>query len=395
MRCLPLRGRARSEEFGPPVLRAEESFGKFDTLKEDNLVEVRRTLTGSTDREDNVRPQLPCYSHIADLASDFGTEKSDASSVVETWVDEEMSMQEVEVEPVDARIEHLKNEVERLAMENELLKRQCGNVATPEAGAGNPWLSPSCFTVWVPVGLCSPCTVPGAIPGMAGAIPGTMPGAMSSTEHGNHMASVHPHLHQPHRSFYRHELQARPAAPRRNRSKAEHQEVVTAENCDPAPHFRTTVMLRNLPNNYTREMVMSLLDSSGFFAEYNFLYLPIDFQTRSCLGYAFVNLVDASVAPRFWMKFQNFSDWALPSRKLCGVSWSGPHQGLEAHIERYRNSPVMHASVPDEYKPVILQDGTRIAFPPPMKASRAPRVRHHRDLKIHWSSPAARDWQNA
>ena len=31
----------------------------------------------------------------------------------------------------------------------------------------------------------------------------------------------------------------------------------------------------------------------------------------------------------------------------------------EAHVERYKNSPVMHKSVPDEYKPVIFADGVR------------------------------------
>ena len=28
--------------------------------------------------------------------------------------------------------------------------------------------------------------------------------------------------------------------------------------------------------------------------------------------------------------------------KVCQVSWSGPHQGFDAHVARYRNSPVMH-----------------------------------------------------
>ena len=34
------------------------------------------------------------------------------------------------------------------------------------------------------------------------------------------------------------------------------------------------------------------------------------------------------------------------------MNWSHPYQGLDAHIERYRNSPVMHEDVPDEYKPM-------------------------------------------
>ncbi|CAE7943405.1 NLP2 [Symbiodinium necroappetens] len=110
--------------------------------------------------------------------------------------------------------------------------------------------------------------------------------------------------------------------------------------CDLPMEECTTVMLRNLPNNYTRAMLLAMLDSEGFEGKYNFLYLPIDFQSRACLGYAFVNLVDPSYVAQFWAKFSGYSKWVLPSKKVCGVSWSGPHQGLEAHVERYRNSPV-------------------------------------------------------
>jgi len=138
---------------------------------------------------------------------------------------------------------------------------------------------------------------------------------------------------------------------------------------------RTTLMLRNLPNNYSRAMVLATLDDEGFAGLYDFIYLPIDFKSRACLGYAFVNLVSPEVVPAFWSKFDGHSNWMLPSRKVCSVSWSGPYQGLQAHIARYRNSPVMHSSVPEEYKPVILQGGVQLTFPPPTKSPRAPRMR--------------------
>jgi phosphatidylglycerophosphate synthase len=51
------------------------------------------------------------------------------------------------------------------------------------------------------------------------------------------------------------------------------------------------------------------------------------------------------------------------------------HKGLGAHIERYRNSPVMHESVPDEYKPAMYTRGVRVPFPPPTKNLRMPRIR--------------------
>lgn len=172
---------------------------------------------------------------------------------------------------------------------------------------------------------------------------------------------------------------------RSSKLRASHMSVRPAE-CKLPLEECTTVMLRNLPNNYTRQMLMAMLDNEGFEGKYNFLYLPIDFQSRACLGYAFVNLVDPSYVPHFWEKFSGYSKWVLPSKKVCGVSWSGPHQGLEAHVERYRNSPVMHESVPDEYKPVILQNGLRVAFPEPSKAPRPPRIRqhHHSSDKGNW-----------
>jgi len=139
---------------------------------------------------------------------------------------------------------------------------------------------------------------------------------------------------------------------------------------------QTTVMLRNLPNNYTRAMVLAMLDDEGFQGLYDFLYLPIDFNSRACLGYAFVNLTDPTFVPAFWEAFDGYAKWILPSRKVCRVSWSGPHQGLDSHVNRYRNSPVMHESVPDEFKPVLFKDGIRVVFPTSSKAPRAPRVRH-------------------
>jgi hypothetical protein len=138
---------------------------------------------------------------------------------------------------------------------------------------------------------------------------------------------------------------------------------------------RTTVMLRNLPNNYTRSMFVAMLDSEGFQGLFDFVYLPIDFQTKACFGYAFVNLSDASIVPSFWDTFNGFSRWSLPSKKVCFLSWCGPQQGYDAYVERYRNSPIMHPTVPDEHRPVVFSGGVRVEFPPPTKVPRAPRIR--------------------
>merc|ERR1719281_364085 len=99
----------------------------------------------------------------------------------------------------------------------------------------------------------------------------------------------------------------------------------------------------------------------------------MDFHRMAGLGYAFVNLVDHATAERVKAHFEGFQNWKLASQKICEVSWGEPLQGLEAHIERYRNSPVMHEDVKEIYKPILLKDGVRIQFPEPTKRTRRPR----------------------
>mmetsp|Transcript_128434 Transcript_128434/g.411730 ORF Transcript_128434/g.411730 Transcript_128434/m.411730 type:complete len:303 (-) Transcript_128434:156-1064(-) len=136
---------------------------------------------------------------------------------------------------------------------------------------------------------------------------------------------------------------------------------------------RTTVMLRNLPNNYTRNMLLDLFNSEGFAGRYDFLYMPIDFRSHAALGYAFVNLVSHTAAEEFRHQFEGFSQWVLPSNKVCSAGWSHPHQGLESHIARYRSSPLMHEAVPDEYRPILFSNGVRTPFPAPTKKVKPPR----------------------
>jgi hypothetical protein len=140
----------------------------------------------------------------------------------------------------------------------------------------------------------------------------------------------------------------------------------------------TTVMMRNLPNDYSREMLVELLESEGFMGMFDLLYLPIDFQSSSGLGYAFVNLVTPKIAERFLQRFTGFNNWSMTSEKVCVVTWSDSLQGLSAHIERYRNSPVMHESVPDVFRPLLFNGSQRVPFPGPTKKIRPPRHWHRR-----------------
>jgi len=133
----------------------------------------------------------------------------------------------------------------------------------------------------------------------------------------------------------------------------------------------TTVSLRNIPNNYKREMLLDLLDEKGYKARYNFLYLPIDFKKNANLGYAFLNFVDEEIAQQFRQEFEGFSGWSLKSTKKAVVKW-GRLQGYDDHVKRYMNSPVMHDEVPEHHRPLLFKDGERIDWPAPTKKLKAP-----------------------
>lgn len=149
------------------------------------------------------------------------------------------------------------------------------------------------------------------------------------------------------------------------------------QNDDPI-RGRTTVMMRNIPNNYSRDMLLETIIDQGFEGQFDFIYLPMDFARCANLGYAFINLVNVESTRHFWKVFCGFSRWTIPTAKVCELGWSSPHQGLQAHIERYRDSPVMHPTVPDEYKPMLFHEGARITFPPPTKALKQPHMHSRR-----------------
>lgn len=136
---------------------------------------------------------------------------------------------------------------------------------------------------------------------------------------------------------------------------------------------RTTIMVQNLPLKFSRDGLWSLLISAGFGEIVNFIYMPIDFETGRNLGYAFVNLRTPDDAALVMRSLEGFCAWQEASSKVCRVTWSRPLQGLSAHIAHFRNSPVMHETVPDSYKPVLLADGKRVRFPSPRKRVRPPR----------------------
>merc|ERR1719499_2152746 len=150
------------------------------------------------------------------------------------------------------------------------------------------------------------------------------------------------------------------------------EEKISASPISSEHSHPTSFMLRNLPVACTREYMLALLSTLGFGGKFDFLYVPVDFNRHGSLGYAFINLVSSSDAETLVRKLDGFSSWPIPCSKVCKVTRSDM-QGLEAHIARYRNSPLMHEDVPETYRPILLAHGQQIPFPAPTKKIKPPR----------------------
>lgn len=176
------------------------------------------------------------------------------------------------------------------------------------------------------------------------------------------------------------------STPRGSNSTSDSVSNTGEEGSEPEP---TTIILRNLPAECTREILLHVLDGEGFRGDYDFLHLPIDFITTQCLGYAIVNLASHAAALRVHERLHGFSSWPCASEDVCEVAWNAPLQGLSAHVERYRNSPLMHDSVLETRRPALFENGIRVPFPEPSKRIRAPRIRHQKADSVveHVHSP--------
>lgn len=132
---------------------------------------------------------------------------------------------------------------------------------------------------------------------------------------------------------------------------------------------RTTVVLRNLPSHLSRMELVKLLDGAGFNEKYDFVYLPTNFRNMTVFGYAIVNFSDPADAEA---ALEQFRGTDVDGQAMI-TEWSKSQQGYDDLVYRYRDSPVMHTSVPDKHKPIILAKGILQTFPPPTEPLQLPR----------------------
>merc|ERR1712166_843551 len=133
------------------------------------------------------------------------------------------------------------------------------------------------------------------------------------------------------------------------------------ELCGQNNEHRTTVVITNIASDCSRDGLLCQLDAAGLAGHYDFVYLPVSFETLATHGYGIVNFVSTDAA-QLMMK-------SSPS----SVSFSDQRQGLEGHVANFQDSSLMHEGVPDQFKPVLFKNGQRIHFPAPTRPTRMPR----------------------
>lgn len=160
----------------------------------------------------------------------------------------------------------------------------------------------------------------------------------------------------------------------KSKKAAEAVETAPSAQAEPA-ETRTTLMLRNLPEDLRQPHFVQLLNIEGFMGCYDFVYMPLNLTTSDNFGYVFVNLMTPEIAQWCLNHFQDFSHWTVQSNKRCNPLWSDI-QGKDACINRYRNSPIMHKSIPLGCQPALYDNtGHRLPFPEPTVKIKEPRIR--------------------
>jgi len=103
-----------------------------------------------------------------------------------------------------------------------------------------------------------------------------------------------------------------------------------------------TVMVRQIPRQFTQSMFLKLVNRRGFRGRFNFLYLPFDYKKGINVGYGFVNLVK----PEYARAFHSALDGVYAAEKRSKMKGKPFHvhpaavQGYEANWQHFMQTKV-------------------------------------------------------
>ena len=129
---------------------------------------------------------------------------------------------------------------------------------------------------------------------------------------------------------------------------------------------RTTIMIKNIPNKFTREKLLELIDKN-FKGTYDLFILPKDGNKNRNFGYSFINFISSYYIPYFYSVF-NSKKWTdTNSQKVCEITYS-KFQGRNELIAHYPSKIIFFNDaidfknrinndffIPNEYKLLFKQ----------------------------------------
>jgi hypothetical protein len=142
--------------------------------------------------------------------------------------------------------------------------------------------------------------------------------------------------------------------------------LLDLESVETGRDTRTSLMVRNIPNKYTQQMLLSEFSANGHGpGKIDFFYLPIDFKNKCNRGYAFINFVDYRDIVPFHRQYFGQHWKVFNSDKICDITYARI-QGKAGMLKRFENSALMEKD--EEYKPLVFvshgaDKGERVPFP--------------------------------
>jgi len=136
---------------------------------------------------------------------------------------------------------------------------------------------------------------------------------------------------------------------------------------------RTSLMVRNIPNKYTQQMLLAEFTQDGHGSHViDFFYLPIDFKNKCNRGYAFVNFTNYIDMISFHEQYNGKSWKIFNSDKICNITYARI-QGKAALLKRFEHSAVLMEK-DEDYRPLVFvsygpNKGQREKFPTSISTS--------------------------
>ena len=101
---------------------------------------------------------------------------------------------------------------------------------------------------------------------------------------------------------------------------------------------RTTLMIKNIPNKFNRDLLLSIIDQN-FKKAYDLFILPTDANRYKNFGYSFINFTSSYYIPYFYFLFHRKKWSSTNSQKVCEITYS-KIQGRNNLLSHYPNKNI-------------------------------------------------------